>query len=110
MEKFALFNDARTGVNPFTVAVYAPPFVDWLMGAVLFLVRLPFVLVLTAMLVVSDAASTRLPTASLRNLVKASFQRPLCKLLLIVIGVWKVDETHVNRQTVRIRCVPNCMG
>ena len=58
MEKFSKFSDARTGVNPFTVQQYAPPLTAVLIGAVLVLLRLPFLAVLGAALLAADAFAT----------------------------------------------------
>jgi hypothetical protein len=90
MEKYSAFNDKASGVNPF-VPTRLPKsgFATEALGALLCILRLPFVLVIVVLIAIADVLDVLVsPIPLLRSLFRMLLRAPLARLLLGVFGFW----------------------
>jgi hypothetical protein len=92
MEKFRTFEDPATGIMPFMPHKAAVPknpifrLVRACMGLCLALLRLPFLLVLTCILVIGSTLASLVPVAALRRPLVRLVDGTCCRLLLLILG------------------------
>lgn len=101
MEKFSLFTDKATGVNPFTVQPFRPGLAGIFTTFLVALLRLPFAAVLFALLIAADAAVQVLPVGS--RLLAVIAVKPLASALLWFMGFTHVETIESIRQQVRVK-------
>lgn len=112
MEKYSRWSDLSTGINPFVPqqqqrmrgSVLTKAFA-LLSGTALVLVRAPLVLVLGVVLLVANVLTSVLALVPLLGrLLKRVVDWLLCSLLLLVLGVFVLEE-EANARRLGLVCV-----
>eukprot|EP01126_Amoeba_proteus_P054998 TRINITY_DN6797_c0_g1_i7.p1 TRINITY_DN6797_c0_g1~~TRINITY_DN6797_c0_g1_i7.p1 ORF type:complete len:331 (-),score=46.29 TRINITY_DN6797_c0_g1_i7:167-1159(-) len=100
MEKFNRWADPRTGIQPFLPPLAEPTnllcwFFQWfILGPILFIIRLPFILTFALLLFCTDFLCSMIPLPSVRRLLRRLFHFVLVRLLLFFMGFWYIDSTY----------------
>lgn len=102
MEKFAKWDDPANLVNPFAPFTIFPPASIYITGTILLILRLPFIVVTTILLLVVTAL-TSIPLGPFTRLLRYLFEGPLARFLLLLLGYWSVNTEYAAASKLRLR-------
>jgi len=92
MEKFSRFNDATTGVNPFTQQPYRPTIAQRAVGALLLVAKAPLALLGALLLMLAAALLSCCARGYVSRLVRLGVESPAATLVLWAASVWTVER------------------
>jgi hypothetical protein len=96
MEKFSKFTDASIGINPFSQQLFRPTLIEKINGYFLIIFRLPLLILFFTLLISVDYFISILPillALPLRHILL----RPIARLILVILGFYSLDESHLSR-------------
>eukprot|EP01102_Stenamoeba_stenopodia_P021607 TRINITY_DN875_c0_g1_i2.p1 TRINITY_DN875_c0_g1~~TRINITY_DN875_c0_g1_i2.p1 ORF type:complete len:335 (+),score=54.16 TRINITY_DN875_c0_g1_i2:886-1890(+) len=99
MEKYSRWRDHGTGIHPFLPHQFKPRsvgarLISWLVGAVLIVVRLPFIALLFPILFALDKFVALLPIGLLQRLLRRTLIALIARLLLLFMGFWWIKSGY----------------
>ena len=108
MEKFTSWDDRATGINPFIEVKTKPrSILTILIGIILGIIRIPFVLLFFAILLVCELIVWIVFLPPLRRLLKILLVAPVARLLLFSLGYHFIQENVPDHRRLRLGRLPS---